>query len=1389
VRVRNPKTVTASICTSVTLAAPQTVATQRLDDTLTRRHHIMVRTFLPQTGGRQLTVRLCALANAKLLAPPSMIEGATDEPVLVVGKPLALLTVLACAPDRAASREQLVDLLWADVAPEAGRHTLRQTLWFLRKRMGGQPFATDGDLIRLAVPITSDREDFLTALDESDAERAFQIYTGDFLPGFASPGAAAFEQWADLERTRLRTLFVGAAGRVVRARLETGRAREALTAAKRARDLAPTSQATWRMVLESLVAAGDLTSAKAEAERLTSILAADELEPDPSTLQLLRVVQSGRPVATTVPDVRTITAELVGRDEAFASLLRAFEQAAAGSPLHVHVSAPAGLGKTRLLEGFAARLRTQRGIKPRVIATRATPAERSLPFAFAGQLVTALVSLRGAAAVSPDSASTLVALSPAASTWLNAAPDRSTGDEALRRRALALTELVSAVADDTTIVLLVDDVHWMDAPSRTLVAALAERLAGARVLLVTTGRGAEAFADLTPNAVRLPLQPLSTDDVAALITSVASLPAEPWADLFPARLQTATSGSPLLIIETLQLALERGQLHVADTLWHCSEPADLLQLLGTGRALQQRISALPATARDALLALAVAGDGMNDDSLRRVVGVETHDAMALLETRGLANRVGDSWRPAHDEIAAIATDAASARDRASMHAALADWLESQPLAPYAWNLARAVWHRWRAGEAAALEQSASRFLDRSRANGDAAPSLELLRDALGADVAPEAVRQLLDRLPRRHRRQAPKVLQWVPAIAILCVGVAALWLRDREPPREPDVTFDAVVVDSLGRRQWVSGALRMDDLATSASLELRERPPLIPDTILESVNLIQPTGQDGGYIADRLDESSNERAIDIVRVSASGNISPLISRAHDQALPTFSPNLQRFAFVDRGRWPSQAGDLVLARADGTDERPLTNTRHDEKSLVWAPDGQRVAFVREHVDTARIEVCRLDLRSNVERCGSLPRDMLPQAVRVWRPDDALVVEAISRVSGLLMLVLVSADGQRVDVVDEGAQRYSVAPFGELVLCECRIPGVDRPIAALFSVNQPQRKRALSLRGTYVERVDEQGQRWNVRLATPATVTVRAPDSIVLGERVVLGSAARDANGRDVPMLQRTWRVLDTTIAVVDETGLLTPRTAGTATVLLTAAERLADTASIRVLPPSERVVLRDTFASLLEAQWIPLGSPRPSIVRVGARGELRLNGDARLVSAVVSRTAVDVRRGAGVRVRFRLPLTARVWQSVQVAFEATPDLVELERQSLMADAGVATWRSAEARSCFAAMPRGEGPALRDLLSIRSGGQPVATRRAPPSFGDGAVHEFVLQIFADGRCAFSLDGALMGVSDNAIPRDQPLRVVLSGQSVGTIVAIEEVEAWRGVRVGKLTDTTPR
>ena len=135
-------------------------------------------------------------------------ERGSSAQVLGAGKPLALFIYLSSSPGRTASREHLTGLLWADLDPKAARHTLAQTVFALRQRLGDDAVSSENGDVVLQVSVRSDRDAFLAAVDAMDLEEAVGLYAGDFLPEFAVPGAAEFEHWADLERDRLRMTFV-----------------------------------------------------------------------------------------------------------------------------------------------------------------------------------------------------------------------------------------------------------------------------------------------------------------------------------------------------------------------------------------------------------------------------------------------------------------------------------------------------------------------------------------------------------------------------------------------------------------------------------------------------------------------------------------------------------------------------------------------------------------------------------------------------------------------------------------------------------------------------------------------------------------------------------------------------------------------------------------------------------------------------------------------------------------------------------------------------------------------------------------------------------------------------------------------------------------------------
>ena len=313
-----------------------------------------------------------------------------------LGKPLALIAYLSCAPDRAAAREHLIDLLWGDVGPDAAKHALRQTLWYIRKRLGDRPLIVGGDMLRIVAPIDFDRDRFLAAVADNSVENVVQLYTGDFFPGFAAPGGVEFERWADIERQRLRGFFWRAAETVVRRWMSTGRLRDAQALARRVRDSDPLREGGWRLLFETLIAGGDTVGGSVGADAFERLAEAGGNDAEPATRSVPRAVRQTPeiPVQQEKSGERlSLFAELVGREREFSQLLDRWETARAGTATHVHVLAPAGLGKTRLLTDVHARLRATR---VRTLFVRASLGARDIPFGLAGDLAEALARFPGA---------------------------------------------------------------------------------------------------------------------------------------------------------------------------------------------------------------------------------------------------------------------------------------------------------------------------------------------------------------------------------------------------------------------------------------------------------------------------------------------------------------------------------------------------------------------------------------------------------------------------------------------------------------------------------------------------------------------------------------------------------------------------------------------------------------------------------------------------------------------------------------------------------------------------------------------------------------------------------------------------------------------------------
>lgn len=225
------------------------------------------------------------------------LEREAARSVLRAPKRLGLLSYLVLArPAGYQRRDALLALFWPESDAERARHALRNTLYELRRALGGDVLPGRGqDEVGVAADrLRCDALAFEEALEEGRDEAALELYRGELLPGLHVSGAArAFEEWLEGERRRLRRR-AGEAARRLAARAEaSGDLGEAVRWCRRAVSLAPYDEAPLRRLMEVLARAGSRAEAvrayEEFAERASTELG---VRPGPETRALAASVRA-----------------------------------------------------------------------------------------------------------------------------------------------------------------------------------------------------------------------------------------------------------------------------------------------------------------------------------------------------------------------------------------------------------------------------------------------------------------------------------------------------------------------------------------------------------------------------------------------------------------------------------------------------------------------------------------------------------------------------------------------------------------------------------------------------------------------------------------------------------------------------------------------------------------------------------------------------------------------------------------------------------------------------------------------------------------------------------------------------------------------------------------
>lgn len=367
---------------------------------------------------------------------------------------------------------------------------------------------------------------------------------------------------------------------------------------------------------------------------------------------------------------------LEGRSEELAVLRARVAALSEGDPFATVLRGEAGAGKSAVLEAVA-----DGASELRVLRLQGYEDEAEIPFAGLTELVTPLLPY----------AEQLPAVQQAAldSALARAAPqlhDRFTVPAALHG-------LLGLAAHERPVLVIADDVQWLDPASRDALVFVARRLAARSVGVLLAVREAAPDVDLAGIPV-LPLGGLDAQSAEQLLA--AHYPEVPRA--VAERLINATAGNPLALLQ-LPRALTPEQRAGRAALEDPLQTTAAVQ-----RAFSQRLGELPSETRAAMLIVAAAGRPTLDavTAALELQGL-TSSALGPAERAGLLTVApGGELRFDHPLIRATTYRAATSSEQRAAHAALAQSTRDAPRR--AWHLAAAATGR---DESVALQLEAA----------------------------------------------------------------------------------------------------------------------------------------------------------------------------------------------------------------------------------------------------------------------------------------------------------------------------------------------------------------------------------------------------------------------------------------------------------------------------------------------------------------------------------------------------------------------------------------------------------------------------------------------------------------------------------------------------------
>lgn len=706
-------------------------------------------------------------------------------------KNLALLVFLAVEPRTPHRRDRLADLLWPDVPIMDARHSLVTAMSYIRGKLEPGAFQTTREYVRFTAELDLD----LTRLSSgrvltTEFDPALEL--AGFLDEFEVPGVPAFDHWRDQQRARwwpeIETALVAQMDQCRR----MGDFRLIARLAGQVLAVNEISEAAIRAQMEALAFSGDRLGALRIFETWKRSLQ-DQLQAVPSELIeaiAARLRRGGLETSThsalpKVPTEQWRDRPFIGRTREYRALYEAWERTVHCESSHILILGESGIGKSTLIQRLVTGASLEGAVSARV---QCYEPEREIPYAAVGALAQGLLDRPGASGTPPQALADLAQTVPAVRERFSNLPTPIDlhGESFRIRLTDAIHQLILAVAEESPLILVVDDLHIADDASAAVVHLLVRRLESNPVMFLLAARPQSSGE--SPNVARLreihqrirvqslDLPPMSAEEAAEMLDSLVTEEGPSPSKAVRDAMLRAAGGYPMALELFVADWLANGELSLALSLPAMREelgsrpaPEDAYRL-----SLERIQEGLDAPTRNVLKLAAILGRRLNDVTMYRIVDLGlagTADAMDRLRSLRLLRETDGRLEFVNEMIRGHAYLGIPATLRTALHGEVVERLLANERAGRRAPGLEIAWHLIRAGrrdEATPFLLRGAQEAMRGGAPHEAERGLATAMDHLREPERSEALALLGEALQEQGRdAESIAILEQVPADASL----------------------------------------------------------------------------------------------------------------------------------------------------------------------------------------------------------------------------------------------------------------------------------------------------------------------------------------------------------------------------------------------------------------------------------------------------------------------------------------------------------------------------------------------------------------------------------------------------------------------------------------------